>query len=440
MNKNFIFSILATMLLLVGCDYNDKYFDGYDDDLVTDVAQFEGDFTGKYPAEGYFADKTALQTELNSMLKKIYPYCDKGSTAKVNVLFGDITVDYSPVTADESYELVKEDYESMGTEVGQPGKYGNFDSKMDVDAYLIAFCGTKYAALAVGKIVGITYKFYGGGATNNLVNTYKKTAGGWEVASSFAPNKTYTLVDEDYDVMGTESGTPGKYNNFDANMDADFYLGIFLKAKFPYLKAGSTCEVTYKYFANKVTTDKKALYKYDGNAWTAYDPFAENLTVSTKIAELSFDGTAWTLLRLLGGTQTITLALADYQVLVDWVIVNEPKYLSTQNAKQEEYYFGCSGKYGNINNKYGTWKSYYNVDNYLDGKSDEEIQTIMDERLAFGIAEILLPSWIDKPDSGLSYVVVYKIYGGRGDGDYAMSFMFNEETSKYEKTAGPVKK
>ena len=53
-------------------------------------------------------------------------------------------------------------------------------------------------------------------------------------------------------------------------------------------------------------------------------------------------------------------------------------------------------------------------------------------------SDILLPSWITEPDPGLSYIVVYKIYSGRRDGNYAMSFMYNEETGKYEKTAGPV--
>ena len=114
--------------------------------------------------------------------------------------------------------------------------------------------------------------------------------------------------------------------------------------------------------------------------------------------------------------------------------------MSTQNAAQEEYYFGSSSKYNNINNKYNTWKNYYNVDGYLTGKSDEEVQAIMDERMAEGIANILLPSWVDTPDSGISYIAVYKVYGGRGDGLYGMSFMYNEETKKFEKTAGPVKR
>lgn len=373
------------------------------------------------------------------MLKDMYPYCDKGSTAKVKVLYGDISADYTTVEADESYTLQNADYDAMGEESGQPGKYNNFDSSMDLDAYLTAFCAEKYATLEVGKIVCIGYKFYAG-STSDKEAFYQKTAEGWQSYSSFTPDKTYELVTEDYDSMGEDRGFPGKYDNFDSNMDVDFYLTTFLKNHFPYAADGLTCEVTYKYYANKITENRKAVYKNNAGVWMSYNPFAEVTTVTSKIAELSYDGTAWTLLRLLGGSKEITFAEADYQALVDWVAANKPEGFLGQDPTKEEYYFGASSKYGNVNNKYSTWVKYYNVDGYLTGKSDEEIQNIMDEHLAFGIAEILLPQWIDKPDSGLSYVVIYKVYGGRGDGYYAMSFMYNEGTGKYEKTSDPVKK
>lgn len=440
MKKYIWASMFAAIAMLTGCDYNEDNFEGYNDIKITDVAQYEGEFTGNYPGEGYFTDKASLQNALNAMLKAKFPYCDKGSSAKVSVNYGDITKDFEKVKADEEYELTADDYIAMGTEKGQPGKYKNFDSSMDVDKYLKAFCMEKYADLAVGKVVAIFYKLYVSGSTSTLVKVYEKTAVGWNEYSSFTPDNKYTLTDDDYVSMGTEKGEPGKYKNFDANMDLDFYLTTFLKQKFPYTKSGATCETSYKFYADKKTTVKTALYKFDGNVWTAYDPFAEVLTVSTKIAELSYDGATWNIVRLLGGTKVITMTEADYQALVAWVTANKPAFLSTQNAVQEEYYFGSSSKHNNINNKYNTWKNYYNVDGYLTGKSDEEVQTIMDERMAEGIANILLPSWVDTPDSGISYVAVYKVYGGRGDGLYGMSFMYNEETKKFEKTAGPVKR
>lgn len=436
MNKNFIFSMFATVLLLAGCDYNEDNFPGFDDNPVKEVVVYEGDYTGKYPTEGYFTDKGKLQTAIAGVLAEMYPYCDKGSTAKINVLFGDITEGFK--SADVSYTLTNDDYDSMGEEQGQPGKYNNFDSNMDVDSYLKSFCTAKYANLAEGKTVSITYKYYSG-AVSNQTKTYKKTAAGWDEIELevFMPNSSYTLQDEDYDSMGTESGQPGKYNNFDSNMDVDFYLPIFLKQKFPYTESGMTCGVTYKYYANKQTTDKTAIYKYDGAAWSSFDPYADVCEVSTKVAEMLYDGSAWTLTRLLGGSMNVAFTQEDYEVLLDWSLKNKPEYKSTK-YDTEEYYFGVSTYYPNVNNAYNTWRNYYNINGEYDGKSDEELQSIMDERLAWGIAELVLPLHITVPDPGISYVVSYAVYGGRGSGTYAMAFMYNMENGKYEKVSDPV--
>ena len=356
--------------------------------------------------------------------------------AKVKVLFGDITEGFK--TADKSYTLTSADYDAMGEGEGQPGKFNNFDSNMYVDSYLKPFCTTKYADLSEGKTVSTTYKYYSGGISN-LTKTYKKTAAGWDEVEleTFVPDVAYTLQDGDYDAMGEEKGQPGKYNNFDSNMDVDFYLPIFLKQTFPYTEVGTTYAVTYKYYANKQTTEQTAIYKYDGAAWAAFDPYADVCEVSTKIAEMAYDGSTWTLTRLLGGSVKLTFAKEDYEVLLNWSLENKPEYKSTK-YDTEEYYFGDSTYYPNINNVYSTWTKYYNVNNEYDGKSDEELQAIMDERLAWGIAELVLPLRITTLDSGISYMVSYVIYGGRGNGTYVMSFMYNEETAKFEKVSGPI--
>lgn len=436
MKKHILAYLLVATALLTGCDYNDKYFDGYDDNPITDVAQYEGDFIGTYPSEGYFSDKVALGDSLNSMLSSMILYADKGYSAKVNVLYADITKGLEK--ADVSYTLSTEDYDAMGEESGQPGKYNNFDSNMDVDAYLKAFCTEKYADLESGKTITITYKFYSGGVSM-LTKTYEKTADGWSEIEmeAFVADSEYTLTNEDYDSMGTESGQPGKYNNFDSGMDVNFYNSTFLKQKFAYATSGNTCKVTYKYYSGSVS-DRSTIYKYNGTSWMAYDPYADVIEVSTKIAEVTYNGSTWVLERLLGGVMRVPFAKEDYEILLKWSQENKPAYKSTKYPDTEEYYFGVSTYYPNINNYYSTWKSYYNIDGEYDGKTDEEVQEIMDERLAWGIAHLVLPARITNPDSGLSYIVIYDIYKGRGDGSYAMSFMYNDKTSEFEKISGPV--
>lgn len=426
------------MLLMAGCDYNEKHFDGFDDINIEDLVQYEGEYDGDYPEAGYFTDKATLESSVNAMLKKMYLYIDKGSAAKVHALYGDITPGFAQ--ADAAYTLTDDDYIAMGTESGQPGKYKNFDGNMDVDHYLTAFCDTKYGSLAVGKVVSITYKFYAAGAgTSTLTNSYQKSAAGWDAVEldAFAADHSYTLVTEDYDSMGTESGKPGKYDNFDSNMDVDHYLTVLLKMKFPYMEANKTCQVSYQFYSGGAS-ERSTFYKYDGNVWHYFNPYADVVEVSTKVAEMVFDGTNWNLARLLGGSVSRKIGNEEYTLLVDWVKANKAEFVSTTNDK-EEFYFGASSAYFNINNNYNTWRSYYNVGGIYTDKSNDEIQEIMDARMEEGISKLILPSWYAKPDPGLSYIVVYNVYQGRGSGDYAMSFMYDEEKGEYERTGGPIK-
>ncbi|MBQ8501255.1 MAG: hypothetical protein IJ494_02970 [Bacteroides sp.] len=438
MNKNFIFSLFTMLLLLAGCDYNEEHFPGFDDVTREDVVRFEGEFTGTYPSDGYFTDKSALEAAVADMLEDMYPYCNEGSSAKVSVLFGDITKGFQTLSADETYTLTDADYETMGTAKGEPGEYHNLSYKHDVDTYLTTFLNEKYKDLAVGKLVEIGYKYYSNYVTSELTKTYKRTTDSWEeVVIEYVADKNYELVKEDYDSMGTESGTPGRYDNFDSNMNIPFYIGIFLKEKFPYTEEGTTYEVSYKYYENKVTTTQTIIMKYDGSKWTEFDPYADILTVSTKIAEMSFDGESWTLGRLLGGSKTITLGYDDYYALVEWVLDNKLAYKDSR-YDNSEYYFGASYFYQNINNNYNTWRNIYNVDGEYDGLTDEQLQSVMDERLVWGLTNIILPLHVTTPDSGISYQIVYTLYGGRGSGNYAMTFMYNEEIAAYELVAGPL--
>lgn len=435
MKKNILYTIMVSALLFAGCDYNEDNFEGFDDTPISNLTKFEGDYTGDYPAAGYFTTKEEVQTSVNKMLAKLYTASDKGSTAKVNVLYGDVTPGITDPTANEVYKLTSEDYDSMGTADGQPGKFNNFDSKMDVAKYLSDFCKVKYASAADATIVKITYVYYSGG-TSDKDMFLKKSGNEWVELLAFSPDKSYTLQKDDYDAMGTESGYPGKYDNFDSNMDPDFFLPRYLSIKYMYEKEGTVIEIIYKYYADKVTTNKSKIYKLENDAWKPFDPKADVVELSTKIAEMTYNGTTWILDRLVGGSTTITMDKPQYQLLLDWSTENKPAYKSTK-YDNEEYYFGVSTYYPNVNNVYNTWKRYYNIDNEYDNLTDEQLQVIMDERLAWGIAHLVLPAVVTEPDSGLSYAVVYTIYGGRGNGDYSMSFMYNEEKAEFEKVAGP---
>lgn len=377
------------------------------------------------------------------MLEGTYPYCDKGSSAKVTMKVAKIIPGLVEPQLADSYELVDADYETWGTGKSEPGEHHNFAYYMDVNSYLIPFCATKWADAEVGDVVKITYKYYANYTTSTLAKFFKKEVNAWTEFINFVPDLEYALVNADYETMGTGSGDPGKYHNFDATMDLNFYLTTFAKQKFPYSKKDATLKLTYNFYnkENKKTETKTALYQYDGSAWNAYDPEEPIVTVENLITVVKYDGTSWKLTNLISGVIRLTMANPEYTILYNWVKENKDAFLSTQNST-DEYYFGVSSKYNNINNKYSTWATFYNVDGYLNDLEDDEIQAIMDKRLAEeGIAALLLHEMVTEPNPDMSYEVTYKIYSGRGDGNYAMSFYYNAEDKKFEwDEMTPVKK
>ena len=49
MKKNLLYTLCASLLFFTGCDYNEDNFEGFDDNPIGNVTQYEGEFTGTYP-------------------------------------------------------------------------------------------------------------------------------------------------------------------------------------------------------------------------------------------------------------------------------------------------------------------------------------------------------------------------------------------------------
>lgn len=128
---------------------------------------------------------------------------------------------------------------------------------------------------------------------------YKYSSGAWAVATD-----AYALTADDYDSMGTSSGQPGKYNNFDSTMSIDTYVTKFLTINYPYALDGDTMKVLYKYYSSTSgsTGTRGNLYTYTDGAWVAYTS-----TIATSL-QFGFDGTNW----VPDNTIKYTLVSADY--------------------------------------------------------------------------------------------------------------------------------
>lgn len=436
----YLCGLFVAAMTFTGCDYNEEHFPGFEDEkLSKDVVNYEGEFTGKYPEAGYFTltvgsnDYTEIEKAVTSMLDGMYPYCDEGSTARVTIKVADILPSYEEEPdASVEYELTDTDYESMGTGKGEPGEHHNFSSSCKPADYLPEFCKNKYADAAAGTIVKIVYKFYSGSVAVEYRYYQKQNNGSWkEAKNTFTADKNYTMSVADYRaIYADENAYRFETAAYD---DVNKLMAAFLKNKYAYVVYdGMTVRVTYTMQSNKDTSKDyttNSVYRYEERTglWSYYKT-SDDLMLAPfdRIGTFKFTEGKWMLDAFINGVIKLAMAAEDYTTLYEWVKANKPEFLSTQN-KPEEYYFGASSQYGNINNKYSTWKSFYNVDGYLNGLSDAQIQEIMDKRLAEeGIATLLLPSMVSNPDASYLYEVVYKIYAGRGDGNYSMTFQYKE--------------
>jgi hypothetical protein len=182
------------------------------------------------------------------------------------------------------------------------------------------------------------------------------SAGKWVAAQG-----VYYLSTSDYDSMGTASGQPGRYNNFDSKIIPNNYIPSFLSLKDPYAQEEDLLIVMYKYYIGTTVVRGNA-YMVTNGVWTG----------STPNLQFGNDGNTW----IPDNTIKYVLTTADYD--------------SLGTA------YGSPGYYDNFDVRVGT-------PNY---ESPEEI-------LAY-INTILLNNFPGAAE-GQRYQVFYNVYSGAAE-------------------------
>jgi len=155
-------------------------------------------------------------------------------------------------------------------------------------------------------------------------------------------NGVYYLSSEDYDSMGTASGQPGKYNNFDSNVAPNNYIPAFLALENPFAQEEDELIVMYKYRYDHQTNIRGNLYTVIDGVWTAH---------STSL-QFGHDGNVWEP----DNTIKYTLVNADYE------------YMSEQLESNPEYaeLWDDLGYYHNFDYKWSDGQILYSLDLFLD--------------------------------------------------------------------------
>lgn len=401
--------LFAIALLAFGCeDYNDQ-FEGYDDNPIKlveklDYTLIDEDYEsmGGDPAKYLsFSSSTPAADYVPDFLASHYPSLDVNSAINVTYNYYVGGLDYLDyLTEAKSYELTTADYDSMGEESGQPGKYNNFDSSTPPEDYLPDFFATKYPDAEDGDMVFITYKFYSGGVS--LVSEYYGFDGStWAAVEVDLPDgvSVYQLSADDYDSMGEESGQPGKYNNFDSSTPPGDYLPTFLSLKFPYAKEGDKKAVVYMYYS-KGASKRAIQYTKTASGWEAYSSTQARTDQFLKTAD------GW----VFDPTIIFTMSADDFQMIVDFV--------------KSEHGSDKVDSYGTAEFYYGAGAYYENFD-FRDGKFDASFASGLDAAKA-GVSEALLPSKFPNAVAQISgidvmYVVTFTTYDG-ADGEETFTF------------------
>ncbi len=211
----------------------------------------------------------------------------------------------------------------------------------------------------------------------------------------------YRLTNDDYEALGS----PGSYHNFSASTPAEDYLPSLLNAEFPIAVDEVSKTMVYNYYAadsgNIVLADT---YTKVAGAWThAYD-YVKESTEPFKMAE---DG--W----VFDPTVYITMASADYQLIVDYVAANiGSSYIDS---------YGTGDKY------YGASAYYENFDAVEDGSWDMDAFATNKDAIMAALMDAYLPSaypnaTITSGGLPVYYIITYDTYVGGSYGNYTVHF------------------
>ncbi|MDC1261137.1 DUF5017 domain-containing protein [Polaribacter sp.] len=131
------------------------------------------------------------------------------------------------VLAEGAYYLTSADYDSMGEESGQPGRYNNFSSSVAPNNYIPAFLQLTFPYAQEDDSILVFFKYYNG-STGVRGNEFTFIDGSWVAHQSklqfghdgnnWVPDNTikYTLTAADYESVGN-----GYYQNFDVRAGKD---------------------------------------------------------------------------------------------------------------------------------------------------------------------------------------------------------------------------
>jgi hypothetical protein len=274
--KKILYIVSLFALVFASCDpmediYKDVDALGIDNNVRSlDYTLTDDDYSdigGDPEKYGSFSIYDAAADHLPDFLAKMYPTLDVTSTINVTYDFYQGGLDYIRNYEKLNYfQLTVEDYDAMGTDNGEPGKYNNFAYNVLPEDFLPDYLPTVYENVESGFTVEVNFKYYSNYVTSIVSEYWAFNGTVWANAAL----DSHTLTTEDYDSMGTEKDEPGEYGNFAYDVDPLDFLPAFLADKYLDAVANDLVDLTYLYYDGSETLTIKEYYSFDGSTWNVY--------------------------------------------------------------------------------------------------------------------------------------------------------------------------
>jgi hypothetical protein len=399
MKRNFLILFLLS-LLFWSCDPMEDIYTDLDAAKVPFNKQISYTFTtADYASFSKFALQYAKTKQDSAYAKEITTYNSFGPNRQINsyieaskaffaskfMAYGknsSVAVNYNYLTNNTLieyknslpakkvdscyYKLTSADYTAIGATEFSTSNMSKLTNYIKEKIYPAAVA-TNYAV--------INFKFNDGGNTATIDGLFYFNGSSW----SFDVSKGYALVSADYTSMGTATGFPGKYKNFDKDMDVVQYLSTFLKIKYTYALKNETRIVSYKYYTGSTTETRIIQFTFDGANWT-------NKLV--KIDQYSKTDNGW----YPDPTITFKMNADDYKIIVDYSKAKDAAYVFVENVQygEKDWYYGSDPSYPEFQMKLSTRKqSKYDPKGTLTNLSDAQAMVELNNRLKESLKIVL---------------------------------------------------
>ncbi len=291
----------------------------------------------------------------------------------------------------------------------------NLNDTVTDPADIASFLSSEITEPHDGDFAMVVFYLNSDGAVERRFGLYQYLEGKWTY-----PDDYHYLSPEDYTFMGLPY-------EFSADNSPAYYLPIFLAEKYPFATNGETKELIYKYNDGSHSSFRYNKLIYDGNQWAWYEAKAD---------QYLHNGEKW----VFDPTVSYTMISDDYQIIVDWIAANDTLNNYVGYDSKREFYFGANAKYSDFNMYLGDRKSN-DPNGYLDGLSDDEIKTVIYQRLIQAVQIVLeekFPTAVPFVNGVPVYYNVTFLTWDAGATDWYTIKYLCTETGKFEYVEGPT--